>query len=79
MAPARTSPLPAVASEGVATAERRTWPSGAAMTVFAPFRTTTCSHSRAAWMAAASRAASSSPGGHGGAAQEAGELARGAG
>ena len=39
--PASTSPVPAVASAGLAKGERATRPSGAAMTVRAPLSTTT--------------------------------------
>ena len=42
MTPASTSPLPAVARAGDATLERSTSPPGAATTLCAPLRTTTC-------------------------------------
>ena len=64
MAPASTSPVPAVASAGFADSTTITCPSREAMTVLAPFRTTTAPHSRArcaacpirsAWISATGR------------------------
>ena len=60
--PASTSPLPAVASQGVPLSLTPSRPSGAAMTVAAPFSTTTAPARPAASAAAASRPCSSRPG-----------------
>ena len=57
MAPARTSPVPARASAGVANGNTIAFPSGLATTVKAPFRTTTCPQASAHLRALASRSA----------------------
>ena len=56
MAPARTSPVPPLASAGFSNGAIATSPSGVAMTVLAPFSTTTWRQSSAASRAAATRA-----------------------
>ena len=59
-APARTSPVPPLARAGFSNGAMATWPSGVAMTVRAPLRTTTWRQVVAASRAAATRASSSS-------------------
>src|SRR5207244_978107 len=59
IAPARTSPVPPLAMAGFSNGATATDPSGAAMTVRAPLRTTTWPHSSAAARVTRARAASS--------------------